>query len=412
MPDFPDDPTSSLPGESGESASQTITPTKHISAGNDTQSAEGVAGSPAPLRRRRRRRPRKPQLDQVTPDARPQAGESAASDEDPASADAAAPPLHRRRRRRRRGPRPDAASLATPADQEHQAAGGASELPATAAKPGDLISPEPVGDAVQRPAAQSGEGKPEGPARARRRRRRGPRPFEPVADAAVAGEAVPAVPGETGPGERRDRVPRTGARSRVDRGTVADGDRGPQIRGPRQRRGPGEGQPNRRPRDTDLRNQAPSGYRPRSGGGARFEGRDRDARERSRGRAQSGRADRRRGRGRDEPKKEPERRLYALESVVDRGFEDVTDEGGDNETRRVHWTVIKRMVADQNSGKAISTVYVLQRDGVESEFPSLGTARAAANKTIVHPEKLTMSKAEHAAAKGDGDGTERNRRQR
>jgi len=26
----------------------------------------------------------------------------------------------------------------------------------------------------------------------------------------------------------------------------------------------------------------------------------------------------------------------------------------------------------------------------------------AVNKTIVHPEKLTMSKAEHAAAKGGG----------
>jgi hypothetical protein len=90
----------------------------------------------------------------------------------------------------------------------------------------------------------------------------------------------------------------------------------------------------------------------------------------------------------------------------------VTDEAGDNETRRVHWTILKRMVADQNSGKAISAVYVLQRDGVDTEFPSLGTARAAANKTIIHPEKLTLSKAEHAAAKGDGAAPERTRRQR
>ena len=74
--------------------------------------------------------------------------------------------------------------------------------------------------------------------------------------------------------------------------------------------------------------------------------------------------------------------------------------------------IIKRMVADQQSGKPISAVYVFQRDGIETEFPSLGTARAAANKTIVHPEKLTLSKAEHAAAKGDGAGAERNRRQR
>jgi hypothetical protein len=36
---------------------------------------------------------------------------------------------------------------------------------------------------------------------------------------------------------------------------------------------------------------------------------------------------------------------------------------------------------------------------MDAEFPNLGAARAAVNKTIVHPEKLTMSKAEHAAAK-------------
>jgi len=40
-----------------------------------------------------------------------------------------------------------------------------------------------------------------------------------------------------------------------------------------------------------------------------------------------------------------------------------------------------------------------QRDGIDTEFPGLAAARAAANKTIVHPEKLTLSKAEHAAAK-------------
>jgi hypothetical protein len=47
---------------------------------------------------------------------------------------------------------------------------------------------------------------------------------------------------------------------------------------------------------------------------------------------------------------------------------------------------------------------VLQRDGVDQEFPNLGAARVAANKTIVHPEKLTRSKAEHAAARSSGDG--------
>jgi hypothetical protein len=85
--------------------------------------------------------------------------------------------------------------------------------------------------------------------------------------------------------------------------------------------------------------------------------------------------------------------------MVDRGFEDVPDEAEESGSRRVHWTIVKRTVADQKSGKPMSMTYVLQREGSETEFPNLGTARAAANKTIVHPEKLTMSKAEHAAAK-------------
>jgi hypothetical protein len=92
--------------------------------------------------------------------------------------------------------------------------------------------------------------------------------------------------------------------------------------------------------------------------------------------------------------------------MVDRGFEDVSDEAEEGGSRRVQWVIIKRTVADQKSGKAMSTTYVLQREGGETEFANLGAARAAANKTIVHPEKLTMSKAEHAAAKT----TERERR--
>ena len=106
------------------------------------------------------------------------------------------------------------------------------------------------------------------------------------------------------------------------------------------------------------------------------------------------------GRGREAPLRKPEQKLYALESVVDRGFEDVTDDSDEGGTRRVHWTIIKRTVADQKSGKAMSASYVLQREGVDAEFPNLGAARAAVNKTMVHPEKLTLSKAEHVAAKG------------
>ena len=106
------------------------------------------------------------------------------------------------------------------------------------------------------------------------------------------------------------------------------------------------------------------------------------------------------GRGREAPLRKPEQKLYTLESVVDRGFEDVADDSNEGSTRRVHWTILKRTVADQKSGKAMSASYVLQREGVEAEFPNLGAARAAVNKTIVHPEKLTLSKAEHVAAKG------------
>ena len=91
-----------------------------------------------------------------------------------------------------------------------------------------------------------------------------------------------------------------------------------------------------------------------------------------------------------------EQKLYSVDAIVDRGFEDVEEEG---ETRRVHWTIVKRTTADQISHKPVATVYVLQREGADTEFPTLGTARSAVNKTIVHPEKLTPSKAERAIAK-------------
>ena len=64
--------------------------------------------------------------------------------------------------------------------------------------------------------------------------------------------------------------------------------------------------------------------------------------------------------------RKPEPKLYALESVVDRGFEDVPDDSDEGGTRRVHWTIVKRTVADQKSGKAMSALYALQRDGAEA----------------------------------------------
>jgi hypothetical protein len=179
------------------------------------------------------------------------------------------------------------------------------------------------------------------------------------------------------------------------------------------RPGPAAGRRDGQPREARARERRREGERPGLGGRGPGQ-RERGTGDRRAGGNRSGPAERRRGRRRDEPEKRQEQRLYALESVVDRGFEDVPDEAGDNEAQRVHWTIVKRMVADQHSGKAISAVYVLRREDSETEFPSLGTARAAAKKTIVHPEKLTMSKAEHAAAKGDGagPGADRNRRQR
>ncbi len=131
-------------------------------------------------------------------------------------------------------------------------------------------------------------------------------------------------------------------------------------------------------------------------GNRRRDGRRDDRREGPRGRREGRDSRDGRGRGRADGAKRVERKLYAYDSIVDRGFEDVEEEAG---TRRVHWTIVKRTVADQISRKPMSQSYVLQRDGVDSEFPNLGAARNAVNKTIVHPEKLTLSKAEHAAQK-------------
>ncbi|HLI20577.1 MAG TPA: hypothetical protein VKV32_05640 [Stellaceae bacterium] len=95
--------------------------------------------------------------------------------------------------------------------------------------------------------------------------------------------------------------------------------------------------------------------------------------------------------------------------MVDRGFEEVAvapsaesgGQGGEGEaqTRRVDWSIVKRTVADQRAAKQVSALYILKRDGAETEFPNLGAARAAVNKTIVHPEKLTRPKADYPSTK-------------
>jgi len=195
------------------------------------------------------------------------------------------------------------------------------------------------------------------PPRSRNRRRRR-RPNEAAANAAApAGQGAPRREGEErSPDRGSDRAPR---KHQHDRERERD-------RGARD----GAGRPDRR---DDRR-------------GSQREG------QRDRGRR--GPPGRERGRGMSERKAPP--KLYSFDSVVDRGFEDVEGEG---ETKRVHWTIVKRTTADQISRKPMSAVYVLQRDGDDTEFPNLGAARSAVNKTIVHPEKLTRSKEEYAAEK-------------
>ena len=92
-------------------------------------------------------------------------------------------------------------------------------------------------------------------------------------------------------------------------------------------------------------------------------------------------------------------KLYSFESVVDRGFEDLPDPANEGAMRRVEWTITKRTLADQKAAKTVSAAYVLKRDGVDTEFANLAGARAAVNKTIVHPEKLTRAKADYPTKK-------------
>jgi hypothetical protein len=340
-------------GSEPTSPSHPNPPAGDVSNESDPQGRTADSSETPRLPRRRRRRRRPPRTaDPAESTAAPQdpAEQSAIAGDVPLSGDLPATPppegQPRRRRRRRRGPRRDAGSAEV-------AAGGAAQSAERA--------PESSSNVAQGSDGEPREGQPHEQPRRRRRRLRPPRPAE-----ASAAEADKFVAGS------------------VPEGTQA----GP----PRPRSAPSRGSQSR-----GARNRRSGDERPPERGPA---GRDRGASDRpARGRGAPGRNDRRQGRDRDAPSKRPEPRLYALESVVDRGFEDVIDAAEDNLTRRVHWTIIKRTVADQESGKPISAVYVLQREGVDTEFPGLGAARAAANKTIVHPEKLTLSKAEHAAAK-------------
>ena len=344
-------PSGRSEGSEREPAGSTLPPSaERVSEGNDLQirtTDSGDALRPPRRRRRRRRPPRGANtanaVPQVTTEQPPTAADEPASEAIPA-APLPATNEPRRRRRRRRGP-PRNAGTAETVGEATQVAESMAEASSNVTSPSD-------GERQQdRPTEQMH----------RRRRRRPPRPPMPGGDGtnttvtASAAEQTPAA------SPRHRSTPYAGSHNRGPRNRPSGGDRS------RETRPTGD-------------NRAPSGGR-------------------ARGRGARGPDNRRQGRDRDTLSNRPEPRLYALESVVDRGFEDVVDASEDNLTRRVHWTIIKRMVADQGSGKPISATYVLQRDGIDTEFPGLAAARAAANKTIVHPEKLTLSKAEHAAAK-------------
>jgi hypothetical protein len=274
--------------------------------------------------------------------------------------------LRTRPPRRRRRPAAGATQAAATAD-------GVSGKP-----PADGEASAPTSDAPPaepRPPRLGPDGQ---PLRRRRRRRRPPQ-LGGAGDNAAAAEAgaAPAADGTAQPNRRpprrRNRRPRSdGPREGAAGQPGTETPREP--RPERDRRSPGGPYGGERRRDGPGRGRNDR----REGGRGRRDNRDG------------------RGQGRGDGPRKVERKLYAFDSVVDRGFEDVEEEAG---TRRVHWTIVKRTVADQVSRKPMSQSYVLQRDGADSEFPNLGAARDAVNKTIVHPEKLTLSKAEHAAQK-------------
>jgi hypothetical protein len=379
MPHSSDDP-SSAPSASVESKTPSATVADGANpAGPSLQ--DGEAQQPRRGRRRRRRPPPAAASpgatigDQTTPEGTAPPGDtipdSMADAQGDTGGDAQAPRPRRHRRRRRGPPREMPQQSPVSAGDRVDESGPADSTTATPGE--DQTQSQPA------PAMASELARP-------RRRRRRPARRPGLMDQTESGGQSPSGPEAI-----------TKGASQSEPGTV----RRPWPGRPRNRRPPARAAPDGDPRRHGARQPGERTARPGDAGARGPDRRDRgsDTRDRRDVRS-SGRPP---GRGREAAPRKPEQKLYALESVVDRGFEDVTEdsnEGGQGDTRRVHWTIIKRTVADQKSGKAMSASYVLQREGVEAEFPNLGAARAAVNKTIVHPEKLTLSKAEHVAAKG------------
>jgi hypothetical protein len=261
----------------------------------------------------------------------------------------------RRRRRRRHGPppagadQPSASAVESPTPPAGEPVSGAPTPPDA--------PPSPTSDPL---SANATSDRP----RKRRRRRRRKKPPEGTAAAGLPvggteAHVATAVPAEN-LAQRDERPPRRPWRERP----------------PRQGRG-------REGRDE----------RPREGGPRGAGSRKPDHRSKGRG---PGGPDRPHGRGREDRDKKPPQKLYSSESVVDHGYEDIPAAEG-TEARRVDWTIVKRTVADQRTTQTISTVYILKRDGVVTEFPFLAAAREAVNKKIAHPEKLTRPKGDYAA---------------
>jgi len=311
----------------------------------------------------------------------------------------AARPRRRRRRRRRKGPRPpdggspaatgageaglsEGAALGLAADGGHdEGQRGPTERPLLGLPGGPPSGLAPAA------APPSGEAAP----RRRRRRRRKPQlpagtgtgetaAAGPATTLASDGAPAPApAPGTTdrpARRRRRDRGPREGGEPQRTAEAGAPPDRAPTDRAPADRPRRERDDRPRGDRDRGERDRGPRGKGQRGPKGGRPDGR------------------------RDGPRREREQKLYATEAVVDRGFEDVADEAAEGGTRRADWTIVKRTMADLITRKPMSMTYVLKRPDGETEFPNLGAARAAVNKTIVHPEKLTRSKADYAALKG------------
>ena len=299
-------------------------------------------------------------------------------------------PRRRRRRRRRHGPRPEGA--ATPPLAEGAAENGVA-TPTTAAPPPQRprLSLEAIAAGGEFTIAPS---VPRDPSQRRRRRRRRPKFPRPDGVAAAPGSDGASAP--RGEGQLQQARPDRGPR-RHGRGERREGERqgGGGQRRENSARGDGAPQEQRRDRGERREGERREGQhgdrdrRPRPGkGGKPFGGKGGD-------------------RGRGDRRDKPAPKLYSFESVVDRGFEDLaaapsgegSEAAAEAQTRRVDWTIVKRTVADQRAAKTVSALYILRRDGAETEFPNLGAARAAVNKTIVHPEKLTRAKADYPTKK-------------